>query len=310
MASQVTAGSSGPVCFLTVSLRLPSARGQPVVSNFNQPRPPQRQRWVDSLLGVSLVALVVAAALPLLLPLVRLPGGSSARDRELAAAQATAFQTVLQRDPDNLSALRSLIGVYLQQQQLQAAIAPLQRLARLQPQQPAYRVLLAQTQAQLGDREAAAQTYRQILETAPTNLEALRGFTQLLLTQKQPTAAVDLLQKARQTDKITPADQVSIDLMLAQVYANQGQIDDAIALYDRSAQNNGRDFRPLLAKALLLKQQGDLQKATPIFQEAIAIAPAQYRDQIRQLSPASMPATPPTQPATKTPPTAPPPPPN
>lgn len=98
--------------------------------------------------------------------------------------------------------------------------------------------------------------------------------------------------------------------MLAQVYANQGQIDDAIALYDRSAQNNGRDFRPLLAKALLLKQQGDLQKATPIFQEAIAIAPAQYRDQIRQLSPASMPATPPTQPATKTPPTAPPPPPN
>lgn len=280
-----------------------------MVSNFNQPRPPQRQRWIDALLGVSLVALVVAAALPLLLPLVRSPGGSSTRDRELAAAQATAFQTVLQRDPDNLSALRSLIGVYLQQQQLQAAIAPLQRLARLQPQQPAYRVLLAQTQAQLGDREAAAQTYRQILETAPTNLEALRGFTQLLLTQKQPTAAVDLLQKARQTNKITPADQVSIDLMLAQVYANQGQIADAIALYDRSAQNNGRDFRPLLAKALLLKQQGDLQKATPIFQEAIAIAPAQYRDQIRQLSPASPPAAATTQPAPQpagsTPPAAP-----
>lgn len=284
-----------------------------MVPNVNQPRRSQRQRWIDLLLGTSLVALVVAAALPLLLPLVRSPGAPSTRDRELATAQANAYQTVLERDPDNVSALRSLIGVYLQQQQLSEAITPLQRLARLQPQQPAYRVLLAQTQAQLGDREAAAQTYRQILETAPTNSEALRGFTQLLLEQKQPTAAVDLLQKARQTSKISPAEQVSIDLMLAQVYANQGQITDAIALYDRSIQNNSRDFRPLLAKALLLKQQGDLQKAGPIFQQAIAIAPAQYQDQIRQLSPASPPALPsqtPVAPSKTATPATPPPSPN
>ncbi|WP_338429327.1 tetratricopeptide repeat protein [Synechococcus elongatus] len=284
-----------------------------MVSNVNPPRQSRRQRWVDGLLGASLIALVIAAALPLLLPLLRPTGTNSPRDRELAAAQANAYQTVLQRDPDNLSALRSLIGVYLQQQQLQAAIAPLQRLAKLQPQQPAYRVLLAQTQAQLGDREAAAQTYRQILEKAPTNLEALRGFTRLLLDQNQPTAAVDLLQKARQTSKISPADQVSIDLMLAQVYANQGQIADAIALYDRSIQSNSRDFRPLLAKALLLQQQGDSQKAAPIFREAIAIAPAQYRDQIQQLAPKAAPtAAPPAlaTPTESTPPTVPPPPPN
>ncbi|WP_338440915.1 tetratricopeptide repeat protein [Synechococcus elongatus IITB4] len=285
-----------------------------MVSNVNPPRQSRRQRWVDGLLGASLIALVIAAALPLLLPLLRPTGANSPRDRELAAAQANAYQTVLQRDPDNLSALRSLIGVYLQQQQLSEAIAPLQRLAKLQPQQPAYRVLLAQTQAQLGDREAAAQTYRQILEKAPTHLEALRGFTRLLLDQKQPTAAVDLLQKARQTSKISPADQVSIDLMLAQVYANQGQIADAIALYDRSIQSNSRDFRPLLAKALLLQQQGDSQKAAPIFREAIAIAPAQYRDQIQQLAPKAAPTTaaPPAlaTPTESTPPTVPPPPPN
>ena len=40
------------------------------------------------------------------------------------------------------------------------------------------------------------------------------------------------------------------------------------------------DFRPVLAKAILLKQQGKQAEAKPLFDSALALAPAQYHDKI------------------------------
>ncbi|MGL6341032.1 MAG: tetratricopeptide repeat protein, partial [Waterburya sp.] len=61
---------------------------------------------------------------------------------------------------------------------------------------------------------------------------------------------------------------------------NQERYSEAIALYDQLAKTHQDDFRPILAKALVLEKQGDLVAAKPLLEKAYVAAPATYKDQI------------------------------
>ncbi|MCA1995280.1 MAG: tetratricopeptide repeat protein, partial [Coleofasciculus sp. S288] len=153
-----------------------------------------------------------------------------------------------------------------------------------------YAVLLAQAKQQTGDREGAAQTYRSILASKPGNLNALQGIVSLLIQQDRPEAAIgvlqDTLKTAPQVNEIQPGtvDISSVQLLLGQVYASQQRFTEAIAIYDEAIKANKQDFRPVLAKALILKEQGRMAEAKPLFTTAVSLAPAQYKDQVKQLS--------------------------
>jgi tetratricopeptide (TPR) repeat protein len=71
---------------------------------------------------------------------------------------------------------------------------------------------------------------------------------------------------------------------LGGVYANQKRYSEAIAVYDESIKANKQDFRPVLAKALVLKEQGKTAEAKPLFTTAVSLAPAQYKDQVERLA--------------------------
>ncbi|MGL5033199.1 MAG: tetratricopeptide repeat protein, partial [Microcystaceae cyanobacterium] len=62
------------------------------------------------------------------------------------------------------------------------------------------------------------------------------------------------------------------------------QDDQAIALYDTASQVNPTDFRPLLSKALVLQKQGKNDLASSLFQQALMIAPVQYKDTIKKMA--------------------------
>lgn len=218
------------------------------------------------------------------------PGQSPATDLE---AQAKGYEMVLQREPENQTALRGLVETRIQQGKLENLIEPLQKLAALNPDQPDYTVLLAQTQQRLGDPEAAAELYRSTLTQHPGSINALKGLTDLLLAQERPEAAVGLLQDtiktADETNKVKPGavDQGAVQLLLGEVYARQDRFDEAIATYNQVSQANPQDFRPVLGKAIVLKTQGKTSEAEPLFTSAAALAPAQFKDQITKLAAAS-----------------------
>lgn len=220
--------------------------------------------------------------------------------------QEKAYEAVLQREPENQTALKGLLQARLEMVQLGTSdvgkvIEPLEKLAKLNPDQTSYQVLLAQAMQQVGDRQGAAQTYRTILATQPGNIDALRGLVIVLVQQQNPEAAIqllqDTLQKAPQVNQAQPGsvDVPAIQLLLAEVYAIQKRYDEAITLYDQLSQANKKDFRPVVGKALVLQQQGKSEAAKPLFESAVSLAPAQYKGQIQQL--ANQP------PATGTPPT-------
>ena len=126
-------------------------------------------------------------------------------------------------------------------------------------------------------------------------MEALQGLVALLVEQERPQAAVGLLQDtlktAEQSNQIRPGtiDVIAVKLLLGQVYAEQSRYDDAIAIYDTAIQDaqvlggGTPDFRPTLAKALVLRDTGNEDEAQPLFETALSLAPVQFKDRIQQL---------------------------
>ncbi|XWK88652.1 MAG: tetratricopeptide repeat protein [Phormidium sp.] len=213
-------------------------------------------------------------------------------------AQARGYQLVLQREPDNETALKGLLFTQLELVRLGVAdvkttIEPLEKLAKLKPENTEYSVLLAQARQQTGDREGAAKAYRSILESQPGDVKALQGLVSLLLAEGRPEAAIGLLQdtleSAPNLNQIKPntVNVISVQLMLGQVYAEQERYADAINVYDNAIKANKEDFRPVLAKALVLQKQGKNEDAKSLFNSAANLAPAQYKDQIVKLASSS-----------------------
>jgi tetratricopeptide (TPR) repeat protein len=216
-------------------------------------------------------------------------------------AQARGYELVLQREPDNQTALQGLLRTRLELRDIKGTIPSLEKLAKLNPDEPRYGVLLAQAKQYLGDVEGAAQIYRAILTSKPGTLEALQGLVNLLLAQNLPEAAIGLLQDTLKTAaganqvQLGSVDVPSVQLLLGDVYAQQKRFDEATAIYDQLIKSKPDDFRPVLGKALLLKTQGKDADAKSLFSKAVTLAPATYKDKIQQLAspnPAPAPASP------------------
>lgn len=258
----------------------------------------KRSSWIYLVLGMMLFSLITASALPILGSV--LEGQQFAKNpnqevitfsqQELALieAEASGYQKVLEREPNNDTALNGLLKIRLQQKDLNSAIAPLETLAKLHPEQTEYSTLLAQAKSQIEDYEGAAAVYNEVLAEHPGDIYALGGITNLYLTQELPERAIALLKKTIKLADNTDSPQASsinreaVELLLGELYSNQERYGEAIALYDQLAQVDQTDFRPILAKALVLEKKGDLSAAQPVLQKAYIAAPEQYKDQIGQ----------------------------
>lgn len=210
-------------------------------------------------------------------------------------AQARGYELVLQREPDNQTALKGLLQVRLEllqakQGEIKDVIPPLEKLSKLNPENGEYAILLAQAKDYAGDREGAAQAYRSVLTATPGDIKALQGLVNLLLKQQRPEAAIGLLQdtlKAAPAANLAKAGSIdvnSVQLILGQVYADQKRFDEAIAIYDEGIKADAKDFRPVLAKAIVLKEKGKPEDAKVFFAKASDLAPANFKDQIKQLA--------------------------
>ncbi|MTJ09919.1 tetratricopeptide repeat protein [Anabaena sp. UHCC 0253] len=277
-----------------------------------------RNRWiVRVVLAFAVVAFVGVSVMPILTAFNNPQSSpqnqgngdnnvSSPEQKSKLEDQVRGYELVLQKDAENQTALKGLLQARLellsQKSQgevkpadIQGVIEPLEKLSKLNPQQSEYGVLLAQAKQQIGDKEGAAQTYRSILTTKPGDLKALQGMVNLQLSEKRPEAAIGLLQEslaaANQANTIQPGsvDVVAVQVLLGSVYAFQKNDTQAVSIYDQAIKKDPQDFRPVLAKAMLFKQQGKVDEAKPLFDSATALAPAQYKDEINKAAAVSNP---------------------
>ncbi len=265
-------------------------------------------RWfVKIVLLIAVVALVGVSMLPMIAAFndsqqsgntASSTGNSASEQKSKLEDTVRGYELVLQREPENQTALRGLLETRLQllrlgQGDIKGVITPLEKLSKLNPEETRYAVLLAQAKQQTGDKEGAAQAYRTVLETKPGDLPALQGMVTLLLEQKRPEAAIGLLQesldKAKKANKIEPGsvDTTAVQVLLGNLYAKEKRYAQALSTYDKIIKNDSKDFRPVLAKAMVLKDQGKTEEAKPLFDKAASLAPARYKDEINRQKQAS-----------------------
>ncbi|MEG4939154.1 tetratricopeptide repeat protein [Microcoleus sp. F4-D5] len=72
------------------------------------------------------------------------PAAAAVSQESLLAAQERGYETVLQREPQNQTALEGLANVRLQMNNGKGAIEPLEKLVKLNPGRSDYKALLAQ----------------------------------------------------------------------------------------------------------------------------------------------------------------------
>lgn len=275
-----------------------------------------RNPWIlRIILALAVTAFVGISILPIIgainNPSASSPNGVSTNNTLPSSDQVSrlqdevrGYELVLQREPENQIALSGLLQARLQllslgQGDIQSVIPPLEKLAQLNPEQSDYGVLLAQAKQQMGDQEGAAQAYRSILDTRPGDLKALQGMVALLIDQERPEAAVGLLEEtlssASQRNQVQPGsvDTVAVQVLLGTVHASQRRYSEASSAYEQAIKKDPQDFRPVLAKAMLLREQGNTEEAKPLFDSAVALAPAQYKDEI--IRAASLPSPAPTE---------------
>ena len=256
----------------------------------------KRSSWIYLVLGIMLFSLITVSALPLVGSVVEGQQFAKSDRHEVITlsqqeltkleAEASGYQKVLEREPNNDTALNGLLKIRLQQKDLEGAIAPLSKLAQIHPEQTEYNILLAQAKQQVKDYEGAAVAYQEVLALHPGDIYALGGITNLYLSKELPERAIALLKKTikQATQEDNPAtasiDSEAVELLLGEVYANQERYGEAIAVYDELAQANKDDFRPLLGKALVLEKQGDLTAVRPVLEKAYVAAPEEYKDRI------------------------------
>ena len=254
----------------------------------------ERDIWVYLGVGAMISALLLFSLVPIVTSLWQpIAAPASSPVATPLENQALGYQLVLEREPDNQNALQGLLEIRLQQENLAAAIAPLERLGQLNPDQVQYRILLAEAKSQLKDNAGAARVYREILGQFPYNIQALKGLSGLYQQQDRPAEAIAVVQNAitqaikaqtAQTGQLNPNDVTSLQLLLGEIYLAQNRPDQAIAIYEAASQVNVDDFRPLLAKAQVFAQTGKVKDAEPLFQQATLLAPVQYKDAIKSIA--------------------------
>lgn len=274
-----------------------------------------RNSWVVRIiLGLAIFAFIGVSLLPIIsgLSLSQSSENPSNNNTNLSAEdEIRGYESILQKNPENPEALEGLIKARLKllnqkprgtvtNADIQPVIEPLEKLVKLKPQDSRFGVLLAQAKQQIGDKEGAAQVYRSILQLKPGDLKALQGMVQLQISEKRPEAAIGLLKEtlatAEQANAIKPdsIDIVDVQILLGNVYVYQKDYTQAASTYDQVIKKKPQDFRPVLAKAMLLKQQGNSEEAKPLFDNALALAPAEVKDQIKQLASSPTPTASPT----------------
>ncbi|MEM7553870.1 MAG: tetratricopeptide repeat protein [Cyanobacteria bacterium P01_A01_bin.84] len=271
-----------------------------------------RNRWmVNFILVIAALAFLGVSMFPLIAAFnSREPSNSETASNQIASNNNTTpspaqeisrlqknlqfYERLSQEEPDNEIALRNLVLtrlelIKLKQGDIKTAIQDLEKLVKLAPETLQYAVLLGQTKQQIGDSEGAAQTFRSALKVNPGNTNLIQAMVNLQLQQKRPKAAISLLQDtlsaANKPNNIQPSnvDINALQTLLGNVYASEKRYGEAIAAYDKAIKNDKKDFRPVLAKAMLLKEQGKTDEAKPLFDTASSLAPAQSKDEIERL---------------------------
>jgi tetratricopeptide (TPR) repeat protein len=192
--------------------------------------------------------------------------------RRTLAGQASDLQQRLNTGEASEAEQQRLLELLVALDRKAEATVLLERLADQRPQQWSLRLLLAELRRDQKDRSGAEREVRQLLNLRPDQIEGLQLMALLQLETGRGAQAQGQLEAAlqRASKPQLKAEALPIGLLLANVLQKRGQPDQAESLLLKLAAGFPTDQRPLLARAMLQQERGDIKGA----QESLALARA------------------------------------
>jgi len=189
----------------------------------------------------------------------------AALTREAALLQKR-IDTLQATPQDRQRLLELLVGL----ERKPEAMALLEKLADLEPQQWSLRLMLAELRRDQGDRRGAERELRQILTQRPGQIEALQLMGLLLLEQGRGAEAEALVKGAYVTSSKAPVKPEALGqgLLLAEVQQRRNLPAAAEATYRQLLLAFPADPWPPLGLALLRQQQGRWKGALEALDQA------------------------------------------
>lgn len=186
--------------------------------------------------------------------------------------QASGLEQRLTQGEASEAEQRRLLELLVALDRKAEATTLLERLADQQPQQWSLRLLLAELRRDQQDRSGAEREVRQLLNLRPDQIEGLQLMALLQLETGRGAQAQGQLEAAlaRASKPQLKPEALPIGLLLANVLQKRGQPAQAETLLLKLAAGFPSDQRPLLARAMLQQELGDIKAA----QESLALARA------------------------------------
>jgi tetratricopeptide (TPR) repeat protein len=192
------------------------------------------------------------------------------------------FQTGKATDAERQRLLELLVGL----ERRAEATALVEQLAQQQPQRWRLQLLLAELRREQNDLSGAERGLQQLLSRQPDQLEALQQLVSLQLETGRGSQAQLLVEAAlnrASKPKLQPQ-ALQIGLLLANLQLKRGQAAQAQALLGRLAGDFPQDPRPLLARALVEQDQGQLTAAQASLAAARALTPGKGDQRLDRLA--------------------------
>jgi len=175
------------------------------------------------------------------------------------------LQTMVNRTPDSYPLRLMLVRLLTREQRLAEAHRVLQDGLKIQPY-PQFYQIDAQIYIREGMLKKAEKSLKTLMKIEPGAATPVLMYSQLLLRQKQPVKAENIL---RHFLVRYPAS-LSINNALGRLLVSQGRSKEATRVYEEIAKRSGGNPDVLIALGLLYYQQRSFSKAADAFRQSLS----------------------------------------
>lgn len=200
--------------------------------------------------------------------------GYAYEERAMPAHAARHYRLSLAGDPDFAEPLLALAALHAEAKRYDQAMNLYRRYLKTQPGDAAVRFVLGHTALLARRYDEAASAYSSVAAARPNWAAAHGGLGYALLMADQPQRAARAYSR---TLELNP-DSTLVRYQLARLYAEQGQLREAIAEFDQLAQRepNVPEYLTRLADLLIQREQGTgmaQAEGESLLRRAIALDP-------------------------------------
>ncbi|KAJ0255301.1 TPR_REGION domain-containing protein [Hirschfeldia incana] len=207
------------------------------------------------------------------------PSTTESKEHVTLAEEERALEEHLATHPPDVDSLRSLMEVKIRSRKLTEAIEVVDRLIKLEPEEPEWPVLKANIFTYSGELDSAKTSFEEILAKDPLSVEAYHG-----LVMAYSDAGLDLKDVESRIEEAMVRcnkennlnDFRDFKLLLAQIRVIEGKHSEALKVYRELAKEEPGDFRPYLCQGVLYTLMKKKDKAEEQFDKFRELVPENH----------------------------------